>query len=630
MTPAILLTALLACTPPVFTDSGQPGDTALCTRYADADADGYGDPLAMTHSCDGLGTVGDGTDCDDSDPDIHPNADEYCNTLDDDCDGAIDEGDIPDQSWHRDRDADQFGVDDDLLESCVPPKGYAKRDGDCDDQDPSTFPGADEYCDLVDQDCDGTIDEEGLDAAEWYLDDDGDGHGVPGNELVACDRPDGYATSDDDCDDAASGRYPGNAEFCNNVDNDCDAIVDESAEDAPAWFLDSDGDGYGDADEITVTCDAPPGHVSDPTDCDDDDGTRYPGAPEVCDGDDEDCDSLIDEDAQSTFYRDEDGDGYGDADNSVLDCSAPSNYVSESGDCNDDDGGIRPGASEGCDGVDEDCDGFVDEDPVDGDTFYADGDSDGAGDPDTTHVACQLTTGWATTGEDCNDGDSTIYPGASEVCDSTDQDCDENIDEGVTTDFYTDSDGDGYGTPGVAASACSAPSGTVDNDQDCDDGDSTVNPDALEICDTLDQDCDSSIDEGVTTTFYADSDADGYGDPASTVSECSLPSSGYVENDLDCYDLNAAASPSQTAFFTTDRGDHSYDWTCDGVDEEEFPDEATCAAGVGKSACEGDPGWETSVPACGTTASWTEMCTGSANTDSECPGRTTEQTQSCR
>ena len=127
------------------------------------------------------------------------------------------------------------------------------------------------------------------------------------------------------------------------------------------YYHDLDGDGYGDPNDAISAGSAPFGYVSDNTDCDDTDRNIHPGATEVCNDKDDDCDGQIDEDVKNTFYRDVDGDGYGDLNNTTEDCSPPSGYVSDNTDCDDSDGNIHPGAAEVCNGKDDNCDGQADE-----------------------------------------------------------------------------------------------------------------------------------------------------------------------------------------------------------------------------------------------------------------------------
>lgn len=128
------------------------------------------------------------------------------------------------------------------------------------------------------------------------------------------------------------------------------------------FYRDADADGYGNASNSTQACTAPSGYVSNNTDCDDTHASVYPNAPEICDGLDNNCDGQIDEGVKSTFYRDADGDGYGDASNSTQACAAPSGYVSNNTDCNDAQVSVHPGAAEICgNGIDDNCNGQIDE-----------------------------------------------------------------------------------------------------------------------------------------------------------------------------------------------------------------------------------------------------------------------------
>ncbi len=120
--------------------------------------------------------MADNTDCDDSSASTYPSADEDCDGGDTECDGTLDEDDALDAAtWYADSDSDNYG-DPNLTDiDCSQPSGYVADNTDCDDSSASTYPSADEYCDGVDTDCDGTLDEDdALDAATWYADSDSD------------------------------------------------------------------------------------------------------------------------------------------------------------------------------------------------------------------------------------------------------------------------------------------------------------------------------------------------------------------------------------------------------------------------------------------------------------------------
>ena len=173
-------------------DDDDSSDDDDDTTEADADGDGY--------------TPADG-DCDDGNASINPGADEACDDVDNDCDGDVDEADAVDTTtWYADADGDGYGDDGVTIVACDQPSGFITTAGDCDDGDAAVNPDADETCDGIDNDCDGSVDEaDALDAGTWYADADGDGHGDAGTSTVACDQPTGYVSSDDDCDDGDAG-----------------------------------------------------------------------------------------------------------------------------------------------------------------------------------------------------------------------------------------------------------------------------------------------------------------------------------------------------------------------------------------------------------------------------------------
>ncbi len=144
------------------------------------------------------------------------------------------------------------------------------------------------------------------------------------------------------------------------------------------------------------------------------------------------------------------------------------------------------------------------------------------------------------------------------ACDIEEENPEETVCDDVNkVTFYADGDGDGYGTDVNTKEACEAPAGYVEAGSDCDDQDAAVNPAAAEICDDIDNNCDDSIDEGVTSTFYADADGDGFGDEESTTEACEAPD-GYVTDAGDCADDNADAAESCDAyvrFINTSDGD---------------------------------------------------------------------------
>jgi hypothetical protein len=181
-----------------------------------------------------------------------------------------------------------------------------------------------------------------------------------------------------------------------------------------------------------MACDQPPGYVMDNTDCNDGDGASYPGAPEVCDSVDNDCDGVSDDGVESTFYADNDADGKGNPSVTQSACEPPVGFVDNSDDCDDTDMTVYLGADELCDEQDNDCDVTVDEDPVDETTWYDDHDADGYGESSVSFQSCDSPPGFVETAGDCDDSDGEINPGAIEIFNEIDDDCDGLVDEGTT------------------------------------------------------------------------------------------------------------------------------------------------------------------------------------------------------
>jgi hypothetical protein len=483
-----------------------------------------------------VGYVASSTDCNDSNAAVHPGATEVCNGIDDDCDGSIDEG-ATGSTWYRDSDSDTYGNATNTMVACNQPVGYVASSTDCNDSNGAVHPGATEVCNGIDDDCDGNTDD-GV-SITYYRDFDGDGYGNATATTRACSAPVGYVANSSDCNDSNGAVHPGATEVCNGIDDDCDGNIDEGV--TTTYYRDFDGDGYGNATVSQQACSAPSGYVANSTDCNDSNAAVHPGATEVCNGIDDDCDGNTDEGVTTTYYRDLDGDGYGNATVSQQACSAPSGYVANSSDCNDSNAAVHPGATEACNGIDDDCDGYVDE-GLTTTTYYRDLDGDGYGNATVSQQACSAPSGYVANSSDCNDSNAAVHPGAAEVCNGIDDDCDGSIDEGaIGSTWYRDADGDTYGNATNTMLACNQPVGYVSNNTDCNDADNTIYPGAPEFCDGKDNDCDGYVDEGIPT-WYRDFDNDNYGNAAVSTQNCTKPS-GYVSDNTDCNDSDNTIYP---------------------------------------------------------------------------------------
>ncbi len=621
-----------------YCPDGSPGIRVTC--FQDGDGDGYGAGAGTTRwECPGDPNSGctasesmSSNDCNDSSAAVHPNATELCNGIDDNCDGSIDEtftnkgnactvgvgacqrsGTMvcngsgsgttcsaspgsPSAETCNNIDDDCDGqVDDNLTRTCGTNVGMCSTGTEtCSTGSWGSCQGnvgpSSETCDGQDDDCDGTIDN-GV-KSTFYLDSDGDGHGDPAHSTQACSAPGGYVSSNDDCDDTVASTHPGATEMCNGVDDNCNTSIDETFTNKGnactvgvgacqrSGTMVCNGSGSG------TTCSASPGSPS----------------AETCNNIDDDCNGQVDDNLTRTC-----GSNVGVCSTGTETCSAGS-----WGSCQ---GSVGP-SSETCDGQDDDCDGTIDNGVKS--TFYLDSDGDGHGDSTQTTQACGVPNGYVSNHDDCDDSRSSVHPGATEDCgNGIDDNCDGKTDGADATCDCTDGDtqacySGASGTEGVGV--CAA--GT----QTCVNGSfgactGEVTPTA-ETCDGQDDDCDGTVDNGVKTTFYADTDGDGFGDATTTKDACSAPA-GYVADNTDCDDTAGAVNPGATE----DCG-NGIDDDCDGKVDGDDSD-CNCTDGD-TQACYSGPAGTEGVGAC---AGGTQTCASGAF--GACDGEVTPTDEVC-
>jgi len=263
--------------------------------------------------------------------------------------------------FYADSDEDGYG---DLLNdslSCNLPIGYVGDSSDCNDDDPFTYPSAEDICNTNDDNCNGLIDEDAI-FVTYFADVDGDDFGDTFNDSIACFELEGYVINSEDCNDLNVEISPAASEICNDIDDNCDFDIDEGLT-TYTLYKDEDGDSFGNSDIFINSCLAVfIGYVSDSTDCDDANNLIYPGAIEICDYLDNDCDGFVDDNLTYIHsFEDADGDDFGNINVDSLSCSIPDGFVEDDADCDDTNPNIYPGADEILNGLDDDCNLLIDE-----------------------------------------------------------------------------------------------------------------------------------------------------------------------------------------------------------------------------------------------------------------------------
>ena len=408
----------------------------------DTDGDGAGDACDVDDDDDGVLDGADNcpvnTNTDQSDFDADGVGD-VCD-LDDDNDGVND----PDDNCPVNANGDQLDTDGDGAGDACDPDDDNDLDPDwtdCAPTDPNISSKHAELCgNAVDDDCDGSTDEEGATGCTtYYWDGDGDLYGTADSKCL-CEPVDSYtALEGGDCADDDPGRNPGEQEVCGDaVDQNCNGVANEvDAVGCTLWYFDDDGDGFG-TDDALCMCTGE-GKFTAPAngDCNDAEIGISPNAQEVCfNGIDDNCDgsqNSLNAVGCSDFWVDVDGDTWGAGTVQCLCAAKPDEHITatQGGDCADDDPAVTPAAVEICgNGKDDDCSGVEDDpDAVGCSDFFLDLDGDGWGTPQK-QCLCQAGPEYRATQQgDCNDAVPAINPGVADVCNGVNDDCAGGVDD---------------------------------------------------------------------------------------------------------------------------------------------------------------------------------------------------------